>query len=449
MRKILVAAFTVVTAAVPTCVQAQGFTVLHSFTTKTPNSPAKAMAQSRGGYLFTTTEDWNSILGSAIRLTLDGKMTVVHHFTGTKPITPRSGLVLGSDGRFYGATEGSGLYRDGTIFKMNPDGTLTTIHNFMDGADGTTPSEPLIESMAGDLVGSSRSKTTSLGTIFKVSKSGQFTVLRTSTDPNDFTEGPLFQADDLYFYGTSGNTGPGQNGSLFKINTSGTYKGVYKFKGPGGTHPSHGVIQASDGNFYGTAQDTTPGVYGVVFRVTPGGVYTVMHSFTQAQGTPSTLVQANDANIYGTTVGGGANNWGILYRIGLDGSFAKVYDFDSRAGTSGEGPPILQHTNGLLYSANQGGGALLGGTIWSYDLGLPPFVRYLPVYGRVGSTVEILGQGFTPSTQVSFNGVAAATTVVYPTYLKAIVPAGATAGYITVATPSGTLKSNKLFVVRP
>jgi len=33
--------------------------------------------------------------------------------------------------------------------------------------------------------------------------------------------------------------------------------------------------------------------------------------------------------------------------------------------------------------------------------------------------------------------------------LKAIVPAGTTTGYITVAAPGGTLKSNKLFVVRP
>jgi hypothetical protein len=36
---------------------------------------------------------------------------------------------------------------------------------------------------------------------------------------------------------------------------------------------------------------------------------------------------------------------------------------------------------------------------------------------------------------------------IQPTYIKAIVPDGATTGDITVTTTSGTLKSNKVFVV--
>jgi hypothetical protein len=36
---------------------------------------------------------------------------------------------------------------------------------------------------------------------------------------------------------------------------------------------------------------------------------------------------------------------------------------------------------------------------------------------------------------------------VYPTYIRAEVPQGATTGPITVTTSSGTLKSNKVFVV--
>jgi hypothetical protein len=37
--------------------------------------------------------------------------------------------------------------------------------------------------------------------------------------------------------------------------------------------------------------------------------------------------------------------------------------------------------------------------------------------------------------------------VITPTYIKAIVPEGATTGWITVTTTKGTLKSNKPFVV--
>jgi hypothetical protein len=35
------------------------------------------------------------------------------------------------------------------------------------------------------------------------------------------------------------------------------------------------------------------------------------------------------------------------------------------------------------------------------------------------------------------------------TYLTATVPNGATSGFITVTTPSGTLKSNKKFLITP
>jgi uncharacterized protein (TIGR03437 family) len=85
--------------------------------------------------------------------------------------------------------------------------------------------------------------------------------------------------------------------------------------------------------------------------------------------------------------------------------------------------------------------------IYSIDIGQKPFVRYLPIYGKVGRQVQILGQGFTSGSSVSFNGVAAKFTAVSPTFLTATVPSGATTGYITVTTSQGTLKSDKVFVV--
>jgi len=67
----------------------------------------------------------------------------------------------------------------------------------------------------------------------------------------------------------------------------------------------------------------------------------------------------------------------------------------------------------------------------------------------VGSTVEILGQGFTGASSVTFNGTPATFKVVSDTYLTAKVPAGATAGNVSVATSSGTLASNRVFLVVP
>ena len=80
---------------------------------------------------------------------------------------------------------------------------------------------------------------------------------------------------------------------------------------------------------------------------------------------------------------------------------------------------------------------------------LPAFVSLLPYSGKVGKTVEFLGQGFKGTTSVSFGGTAAKFQVVSDTYLTAAVPNGATTGSVTVKTSAATLASNKIFRVTP
>lgn len=91
------------------------------------------------------------------------------------------------------------------------------------------------------------------------------------------------------------------------------------------------------------------------------------------------------------------------------------------------------------------------GVFYSLDMGLGPFVSFVgPLSsGKVGKTIQLLGQGFTGTTSVSFNGTAANFTVESDTFLEATVPPGAITGYVTVTTPSGTLTSNKQFIVKP
>jgi uncharacterized protein (TIGR03437 family) len=69
--------------------------------------------------------------------------------------------------------------------------------------------------------------------------------------------------------------------------------------------------------------------------------------------------------------------------------------------------------------------------------------------GMVGAAVKILGTDLTGATSVSFNGTAAAFTVVEPSLITTTVPAGATSGRVQVVTPRGTLSSNVPFRVLP
>jgi hypothetical protein len=69
--------------------------------------------------------------------------------------------------------------------------------------------------------------------------------------------------------------------------------------------------------------------------------------------------------------------------------------------------------------------------------------------GKVGSTVELLGQGFIGTTAVSFNGVPASFNNLSDTFMTATVPAGALTGTVTVTTFTGSMKSNRAFLVAP
>jgi hypothetical protein len=90
------------------------------------------------------------------------------------------------------------------------------------------------------------------------------------------------------------------------------------------------------------------------------------------------------------------------------------------------------------------GGAL--GLIYSLNMDLGPFVTFVQSVGRVGQPAQILGQGFTGTTSVTFNGIVATSfKVVTDTYMTAVVPSGATTGKVVVTTLAGPLTSNVSF----
>ena len=163
-------------------------------------------------------------------------------------------------------------------------------------------------------------------------------------------------------------------------------------------------------------------------------------------------MQATDGNFYGVNTSGGANGFGTIFQITPEGVFSVVHAFD---GTDGSTPysTVFQHTNGLLYGTTQEGGTAVDctcGVFWSVNIGASPFVAFVgQPAGKVGKTVEILGQGFTGTTAVSFNGTSASFKVVSGTSLTATVPAGAVTGTVQVTTPGQVLLSSKTFRVAP
>jgi uncharacterized repeat protein (TIGR03803 family) len=469
---------------------AQTFTTLASFDGIDGAFPLAGLVQGRDGNYYGITANGGTNrsvcvndCGTVFKITPAGTLTTLYSFcaqTGCPDGSlPYAGLVQGTDGSFYGTTayggnggnsKSCGDYGCGTIFRITPAGTLTTLYRFCAQTgcpDGSYPNG-LVQGADGNFYGTTYyGGTRNNGTVFKITPSGTLTTLH-----NLFRNGKgpsgLIQASDGNFYGmTSGSPTKYPNGSVFKITRRGKLTTLTNFTCTQtgcayGSYPS-GLVQGTDGNFYGTTASGGAYYNGTVFKITPSGTLTTLYSFCAQTGCPdgndpNGLLQAADGNFYGTTNGGGTGcsftgPCGTVFKITPSGTLTTLYSFCTQTGCpDGSGPNgLLQATDGNFYGTTASGGAsgTCGGcgTIFGLATGLGPFVSFVRGSGKVGAKAEILGQGFTGTSAVSFNGTAAHFVVHSDTYLMATVPQGATTGYVTVTTPGGTLQSNLVFRV--
>jgi uncharacterized repeat protein (TIGR03803 family) len=437
---------------------AQNFSVLYDFggNSGDPLGPTYTglIAQGRDGNLYSTSLIGGTQgRGTVFKITQAGDLTVLYNFPDpSNGQNPRGGLTLGTDGNLYGTTSGGGTSEVGDIFKITPSGRLIVLYNFTGQNDGGNPYAPPVEGSDGNLYGTtSYSQVQGCGAVYKITPSGVLSTLHTFVGSDGcFPLAPLVQGVDGDFYGTTSLGGDGNFGEVFKISASGELTILSSLNGADGGNPYAPVLQGIDGNFYGTAYGWGGADWGTIFEVSSGGVLTDLYTFTgnNGNGGPSGgLVQELDGTFYGAASGGGfAGSNGDVYSLDLSGDFSTLYTFDGESG-SDPNVTLLQHTNGLLYGDTTQGGAYTYGTFYSLNVGSSPFVRLLPGSGIEGRTIGFLGQGFTGTTSVSFNGASARFSVVSDTYLTATVPVNATTGPVAVSTPAGKLTSNQPFRV--
>jgi uncharacterized repeat protein (TIGR03803 family) len=399
------------------------------------------LAQGRDGNLYGTTVGGGHGGGIVFRITPSGKFKVLHTFLfdNTEGGVPFSGLVLGSDGGFYGTTNLGSVYNAGTIFKITGAGSLTTLYKFTFGDDGAYPYAPPVEGADGNFYGDDF-----FGDTYRITPSGNFTHLGFL---GASTYAPLLLGTDGNFYGTT------LQDTVAKMSPNGSATVLYYLGNNNLSQPYSPVIQANDGNFYGTTTAGGTGFGGAVFKLTPRGVLTVPHNFVHGSDvdgdTPTAgLLQGSDGNLYGVTIYGGTAGCGVIFRITPAGDFSVIYNFDGTNGGNPYSVPV-QHTNGKIYGQTNIGGPSDYGVLYSLDIGAAPFVRTVTTTGKVGKTVGILGGELNGTTSVSFNGTNATYRIVSDTFISATIPAGATSGFVRVVTPTGTLKSAQKFQVRP
>ena len=294
-------------------------------------------------------------------------LTTLHSFeyvdgTATGPLT---GVIRDAAGNLYGTTTGGGdvsCYAPagcGTVFKLDRTGEKTVLHSFTGGADGARPFAGLIRDTAGNLYGTTgEGGTFNFGTVFKVDATGAETVLHSFNWVDGLGPAAGVIRDAIgNLYGTTEYGGASLNGTVFKLDINGTETVLYTFSGGADGESPNAVIRDKAGNFYGTTYSGGRQDNGTIFKVDKTGKKTTLYTFTRP---PSTR------NVDGVTPNSGL----VLYKGALSRhhrwrrSFRVGHGVQDRSVQKGNLAVQLQGWAGRIYPPRRSGPGCGGQSVW-------------------------------------------------------------------------------------
>lgn len=332
--------------------------------------------------------------GSFDRLTQQSSFTTLFSFSGRNGKAPYAALIE-AGGTLYGTTYGGGANEGGTAFSFAPSGTHRVLHSFKGGSDGSLPQASLLD-VGGTFYGTTVNGggPGDEGTVFTVNASGSERVLYRFHGGHDGANpyAGLVRAGGT-LYGTTAAGGTKSLGTVFTISASGTETVLHSF----GKRVRDGATPAAPltpfrGTLYGTtsfggAFCATAGC-GIVFAISPQGTERVLYSFGGGKdgampAAPLTLVKST---LYGTTRAGGASNDGTVFAITPSGKVRILHSF--KGGADGAAPLGLTAVGDTLYGTTSGGGARRNGTIFTIATSGDEHVLYAFKGGSDGAMPE-------------------------------------------------------------
>jgi uncharacterized repeat protein (TIGR03803 family) len=322
-------------------------------------------------------------------------LTVVHDFSAFVNSTNSDGanfyapLLPARDGSLYGAAASGGTNGAGTIFKCTPGGGFTVVHTFTananpygTNADGAYPEGGLVQDTDGNFYGTTTGGGAygNYGTVFKMTAGGILTTLHSFNYSDGENSGTaLTPAGGGTFYGVIPLGGANSSGSIFRVNTNGTFQSLHDFalRSPNaasvytnfdGAEPYGTLLSGGDGYFYGTTEIGGTNGNGTVFRFnTNNGAFDVLHTFGAVNGLTNAdginplagLTLFSNGVFWGTATFGGTNGNGTIFQITTGGVFTVLHTFNINTDGSAPSSSLLRGRDGNFY------GTAEYGTYWS------------------------------------------------------------------------------------
>ena len=195
------------------------FDVTHGY------SPIAPPTQGTDGFLYIPVAQGGAYYcGTIIQLSTSGVINNTYSFPcgpgGSFPIGP---LVQASDGNFYSTTQDGGTNGEGVIYQVTPGLAVTVLHSFgANFGDGTFPGAGLLLATDGNYYGStSDGGAYGDGTLFNTSTSGTYTSLYSFNNTANLSQmsplAPPVQATNGILYGVTEFGGPSNDGTVYSL----------------------------------------------------------------------------------------------------------------------------------------------------------------------------------------------------------------------------------------
>jgi uncharacterized repeat protein (TIGR03803 family) len=379
-------------------VQAQTFSVLHTFTGGEDGASPLGLTIDGAGNLYGTTGSGGLAgceqngCGIVFKLSRAGSgwtLSPLYTFTGGDDgALPLARVILGRNGTLYGTTGIGGANNTGVVFNLRPPAhvmgrvlnpwTEIVLYQFGAFGDGNVPDGDLLFDAAGNIYGTTQTggyeceDGAYCGTVYELTPHGSSwseSILYEFT--SEAVAIPLAgvtfdEAGNLY--GTTVNDA----GAVYELKPSGsgwTENTLHEFGGQGdGAQPMTGVVFDPSGNFYGTTQAGGSNGGGTVFEFTPSGsgwTESLLYDLPSG-GAPGNLTRDASGNLYGPACGGGVLDKGSIFKLTPSGggwTETDLYDFTG--GADGWCPVgnVTFDAQGNLYGVTiEGGGSGCFGT---------------------------------------------------------------------------------------